>query len=147
MKWGGGVIMAGWVRDVMTPDVVSVQFDDTLVDAARAMRKYDIGDVIVLNGDQLYGIVTDRDIVVRGIAEDFQPDITEVKTVANTHITFVSPDDLIEDALRVMKDQAIRRLPVVQDGYVVGIVTLRDLVIEEEPESMVADVSMAAPNT
>lgn len=138
--------MAGRIRDVMTPDVVSLQFDDTLVDAARAMRKYDIGDVVVLNGDQLYGIVTDRDIVIRGIAEGFQPDITEVKAIASTHIAFVSPDDLVEDALQLMKDQAIRRLPVAQDGDVVGIVSLGDLVMEDEPESMVADVSMAAPN-
>jgi CBS domain-containing protein len=135
------------ISDVMTPDVVSVQLHDTLADAARAMREHDIGDVIVLNGEQLFGIVTDRDIVVRGIAEGFQPDVTEVKDIASKYIRSISPEDYVDDAMQVMKDNAIRRLPVVaENGKVIGVVSLGDVVIHEESGIPVADISAAPPN-
>jgi CBS domain-containing protein len=134
------------VSDVMSPDVVSVQLHDTLADAARAMREHNIGDVIVLNGDQLFGIVTDRDIVIRGIAEGFRAGVTEVKDIASKHVTSISPEDYVDDAMQTMKNEAIRRLPVVENGKVIGVISLGDVVLQEEPETVAADISAAPPN-
>jgi CBS domain-containing protein len=134
------------VRDVMSTGVVSVQLHDTLADAARAMRENNIGDVVVLNGDQLFGIITDRDIVVRGIAEGFRAGITEVKDIASKHVVSIAPDDYVGDAMQIMKDKAIRRLPVVENGEVIGVISLGDAVLQEEPETAAADISAAPPN-
>jgi CBS domain-containing protein len=134
------------VSDVMSPDVVSVQLRDTLADAARAMREHNIGDVIVLNGDQLFGIVTDRDIVIRGIAEGFRAGVTEIKDIASKHVTSISPEDYVDDAMQTMKNEAIRRLPVVENGKVIGVISLGDVVLQEEPETVAADISAAPPN-
>jgi CBS domain-containing protein len=108
----GGLLMRNKQRiarvsDVMTPDVVSVQLHDTLAVAARAMREHNIGDVIVLNGEQLFGIITDRDIVIRGIAEGFQPDVTEVKDIASKHIRTTSPEDNVDDAMNQSQKSAL----------------------------------------
>ena len=134
------------VSDVRSPDVVSVQLRDTLADAARAMREHNIGDVIVLNGDQLFGIVTDRDIVIRGIAEGCRASVTEIKDIASKHVTSISPEDYVDDAMQTMKNEAIRLLPVVENGKVIGVISLGDVVLQEEPETVAADISAAPPN-
>jgi CBS domain-containing protein len=134
------------IRGFMTPYVVSVQIHDTLADAAHAMRQHDVGDGIVLNGEQLFGILTDRDVIVRGIAEKYQPDVTEVKDIASEHVTSVSPEDYVDDAMQIMKDHAIRRLPVVENHRVIGIISLGDVVLQEEPETPLANISAAPPN-
>jgi CBS domain-containing protein len=134
------------VRDVMNTGVVSVQLHDMLADAARAMRENNIGDVVVQNSDQLFGIITDRDIVVRGIAEGFRAGITEVKDIASKHVVSIAPDDYVGDAMQIMKDKAIRRLPVVENGEVIGVISLGDAVLQEEPETAAADISAAPPN-
>jgi CBS domain-containing protein len=123
-----------------------VQLHDTLADAARAMREHNIGDVIVLNGDQLFGIVTDRDIVIRRIAEGFRAGVTEIKDIASKHVTSISPEDYVDDAMQTMKNESIRRLPVVENGKVIGVISLGDVVLQEEPETVAADISAAPPN-
>ena len=130
----------------MTRDPRTVNASDTIVDAARTMNEADIGDVVVVDNGDVQGIVTDRDIVVRAIAEGRDPQSTSVSDVCTTGIDTIEPSPSVDDALRKMRDADIRRLPVVQDGRPVGIVSLGDLAVEEEPDSPLADISAAEPN-
>jgi CBS domain-containing protein len=138
--------MAQEIRDVMTQDVVALPTDTSLADASRAMRERDIGDVLVVDGDRLAGIVTDRDIVIRAIAEDRSPSDTTVGELATGDVTSLSPEDSVEDAIRIMRDQAVRRIPVVENHRPVGIVSIGDLAVERDPNSALADISVADPD-
>lgn len=138
--------MAKYVRDLMTPNPVILSAASTLVDAAIAMRDFDIGAVIVLDDGQVYGIATDRDIIVRAIANGSYPATTKLGEVCSRELTMLAPSDSVGDALRLMRDKAIRRLPVVENGRPVGIVSLGDLASEQEPHSPLADISNAPPN-
>jgi CBS domain-containing protein len=138
--------ITGKVRDVMTPNVVSVQTGDNLATAAQVMRENEIGYLIVLDGEELCGIITDRDIVVRGIAQNRDPQMTEVKEIASQQITTVSPEDEVDDAVQIMRDHAVRRLPVVENGRAVGVVSLGDLALERDPDSALGEISSAPPN-
>ena len=130
----------------MTRDPRTVNATDSLVDAARVMNESDIGDVIVVDGEQIQCIVTDRDIVVRAIAEGRDPQSTSVSDVCSPSLETIEPDASIDEALRKMREADIRRLPVVQDGRPIGIVTLGDLAVEREPDSTLADISAASPD-
>ena len=130
----------------MTRDPRTVNADDTIVDAARTMRDSDIGDVVVMDGGQVSGIVTDRDIVVRGVAEGRDAESTAVGEVCTTGIETIDPDASVDDALRIMREHDIRRLPVTKNGRPVGIISLGDLAVEREPESTLADISAASPD-
>jgi CBS domain-containing protein len=134
------------VRDVMTRDPITLPPSASLVDAAKTMRESGIGDVVVGDDDELIGIVTDRDIVVRGLAEGRDPHTTTLTDITSRELTTVSPDDTIDTAVRLIREHAIRRLPVVSSGRVVGIVTLGDLALERDRGSALADVSAAPPN-
>jgi CBS domain-containing protein len=138
--------MAQTVQEVMTPDPRTVSPSDTIVDAARVMNEADIGDVIVVEGDEIKGIVTDRDIVVRAIAEGRDPQSTSVSDVCTASVETIEPSASVDDALRKMREADIRRLPVVEDGRSVGIVSLGDLAVEREPDSTLADISAASPD-
>jgi len=135
------------IRDVMTADPVTLPMSSTLSEAAKAMRDSNIGDVIVLDDDgQLCGIVTDRDIVVRALAEGRQADATTLGEICSRDPATLSSEDSVSDAVRLMSGKAIRRVPVVDDGKPVGIVSIGDLAIERDPESALADISEAKPN-
>jgi CBS domain-containing protein len=138
--------MADTVRDVMTENPTTVEASATLVDAAKIMKRENIGDVLVVENGKVQGIVTDRDIVVRAIAEGDDPSSTSVREMASTDLEVLDPDDSIEDALRKMEQAAVRRLPVVDDGEPVGIVTLGDLARVKDRDSALADISSASPN-
>ena len=138
--------MARYLRDIMTQKPVTVQTTDAVVAAARSMRDGNIGDVVVLEGDRIHGILTDRDMVVRGVAEGRDPARTTVGEICSGELTTLSPDDTIEDAEKLMRDRAIRRLPVVKGGRPVGIVSLGDLAVEKNPESTLGGISAAPPN-
>ena len=129
----------------MTRDPRTVNADDTIVDAARIMRDSDIGDVVVMDGGQVSGIVTDRDIVVRAIADGRDPD-TPVAEVCTTGVETVDPSASVDDAVQTMEQHDIRRLPVVKNGRPVGILSLGDLAVERDPESTLADISAASPD-
>ena len=103
--------MARYLRDIMTQKPVTVQTTDAVVAAARSMRDGNIGDVVVLESDQIHGILTDRDIVVRALAEGRDPARTTVGEICSGELTTLSPDDTIEDAEKLMRDRAIRRPP------------------------------------
>jgi CBS domain-containing protein len=135
------------ISEVMTADPVSLPTGSTLADAARAMRDSDIGDVIVLDDDgQVCGIVTDRDIVIRALAEGREAGATTLGDICTRDPATLSSEDSVADAVRLMSGKAIRRVPVVDAGIPVGIVTIGDLAIDRDPDSALADISEAKPN-
>ncbi len=134
------------IEDVMTPYPKAVDADAPVTEAAATMRDADVGDVIVLAGGTLCGIVTDRDIAVRVVAAGRDPSQTKVGDICTTEVAVLSPDDNVGDAVRLMREHDVRRLPVVVDGQPIGIVSLGDLAIEGDPESALADISSAPPD-
>jgi CBS domain-containing protein len=138
--------MAQKVEEIMTTNPRTVKVDDNVLDAARVMRDNDIGDVIVVEDGQVTGILTDRDIVVRAVAEGLDGSSTEVREICTAGIEAIEPDASVDDALRTMREHDIRRLPVVKNGRPVGVISLGDLAVEREPDSTLADISAAAPD-
>jgi CBS domain-containing protein len=134
------------VEEIMTRDPRTVDSGDTLLDAARAMRDGDIGNVIVMDSGQASGILTDRDIVIRAVAEGRDPESTSVGDVASSGLETLTPDQSVDEAVKLMRDKDIRRLPVCKHGRPVGILSLGDLAMEREPQSALADISSAAPD-
>lgn len=134
------------IRDVMTPSPIALPSSSTAAEAARAMRDADIGDVIVTENGQVCSIVTDRDIVVRVVAEGRQPGQTSLGDICSRDLTTLSPTSTVRDALHLMSEKAVRRLPVVENGRPVGIVSLGDLAVEREPGSVLGEISSAPPN-
>ena len=134
------------IRDVMTPNPIALPVTASVVDAALAMRDSDVGAVIVLEDGQVCGIVTDRDLVVRAIANGNYPASTKLGEVCSRELTALSPRDTVEHAVRLMREKAIRRLPVVENGQPVGIVSIGDLAVERDRQSALGDISAAPPN-
>jgi CBS domain-containing protein len=134
------------VAELMTPDPIALPQTASVFDAAETMRDASIGNVVVLDGQNVCGIVTDRDIVVRAVAAGREPRSTKLADICSRELTTLSPNDKVGTAVRLMREHAVRRLPVVKDGRPVGILTLGDLAIEEDSESALADVSAAPPN-
>ena len=126
-------------REIMTSDVRTATRDMSLQDAARLMRDGDMGSVPVVEDGKLVGIVTDRDIVVRSIAEggDSSSPVSEAMT---TEIFSVKPDDFVFEAIRLMGYKQVRRLPVVDaDGRLAGIIAIADVALETEDEREIAE--------
>jgi CBS domain-containing protein len=138
--------MAHRAREVMTPAPVALPADTPLTEAARRMRDQGIGTVLVHDDSGLVGLVTDRDIIVRAIADDRSPATTTLGAVCSDRLVTVEPDDTTDDAVRLMRANAVRRIPVVEDGQAIGILSLGDLAIEHDERSALADVSAAPPN-
>jgi CBS domain-containing protein len=138
--------MADAVRDVMMSDLWTIDARSNLEAAAVIMRDNDIGDVLVTQNDQLRGILTDRDIVIRAIAAGRHPAGTAVGEVASPALQTVGADDTPERAAEIMREFALRRLPVLEDDRIVGIVSIGDLAQVEEPKSALAEISAAPPN-
>ncbi|MET7617973.1 CBS domain-containing protein [Streptomyces sp. NPDC005408] len=138
--------MAQQVREIMTGTPAAVGPQTSVAEVARRMREEDIGAVMVVEDDQLRGLVTDRDLVVRVLAEGKSVEATTVSEACSADLVAVSPDDDIDRAVQLMREQAVRRLPVVESGHPVGIVSLGDLAIERDPGSALGDISSAEPN-
>jgi CBS domain-containing protein len=139
--------MAQHIREVMTPNPVSLPGTASVYEAAQAMRDGDIGDVIVIENNRVCGIVTDRDLVVRTIAEAQDPATTTLADICSHRLLIVAPTDPVEKAVRLMRTHAVRRLPVVEEGgQVVGIVSLGDLAVERDPGSVLGEISAAPPD-
>ena len=130
----------------MTPEPIGVYYDQTIADAARVMRDAGVGAVLVVNARALAGVITDRDIVVRAVAESVPPD-APVGPLCSPELIGVNADDDTAEAVRLMRQHALRRLPVIEDGQVAGMVSLGDLAIVHDERSALADVSKAAANT
>lgn len=133
--------MAKRVREVMTNDPVTLSSDSTLSDAAREMREADIGSVIVLEDGSICGIVTDRDIVVRAIAQGLDPEGTTLSEVCTREPVTLSPEQEVDEAVSLMRERGIRRLPVEEAGRPVGMVSLGDLAIDRDKRSVLGQIS------
>ena len=134
------------IREVMTPYPITLGSDEPVMKAAQAMRENDIGDVVVRHDGKLCGIVTDRDIVVRVLAAGKDPQSTTLETVCSHEMLTISPDQDTSDAIRLMRERAIRRIPVVENNNLLGIVTLGDLAVFLDPHSTLSDISAALPS-
>jgi CBS domain-containing protein len=139
--------MAQYVRDVMTPAVTAVRPDASLVEAAQLMRTHDIGDVLVARDGELMGMLTDRDITLRAVADGVDPLTVSAQSVCTPQVVTARPGDTVSTATALMRVHAIRRLPVVEDGQPMGMVSIGDLVQETEPDSALAEISRAAPDS
>lgn len=123
------------VREVMTPDVTTVRPDSSLIEIAKIMREEDIGSVPVTDNEQLLGMVTDRDIVIRGLVEGHDGLDRTAADVMSPDVRCCATDDDVEEVLRDMGDQQLRRMPVIDDDKrLVGIVSLGDLSREAKPK-------------
>jgi CBS domain-containing protein len=138
--------MASAVRDVMTKDVVTVDASTPIADAARRMRDDDIGNVLVTEGSSLRGILTDRDITVRAVAEGSDTQRQTVGEIISGDLVTLTPDEDQHDAAQKMRAHSVRRLPVVEGNRPVGIVSIGDLAVSLEPETALADISADTPN-
>ncbi|MGP2437845.1 CBS domain-containing protein [Streptomyces sp. JW3] len=139
--------MTQYVRDIMTGDPVTVAPQTSVTAVARIMRDQDLGAVLVTDGDDLRGLVTDRDLVIRSLADGGDPERTTVAGACSGDVVTVGPDEELDRAVRLMREHAVRRVPVVDAGHPVGIVALGDLAMERDPESALGDISVARPNT
>jgi CBS domain-containing protein len=138
--------MAQSIREVMTADPRTVDADATCVDAAREMRDGDVGSIVVVENGAVAGIITDRDIVVRVVADGTDPSTAKVRDAATMNPVTLTVDQSVDDAIRVMREQDIRRIVVVQDNRPAGIVSLGDLAIERDTDSALADIASEPPN-
>lgn len=129
----------------MTPEPIGVHYDQSIADAARVMRDVGVGAVLVVRGTDLAGVVTDRDLVVRGVAAGRRP-ADPVGPLCTADLIGVSEDDDTSDAEATIRRNAVRRLPVIDDGQVGGMISLGDLAMAHTPNSALAALSKAAPN-
>ena len=134
------------IRDIMAPLPVGMTSIESVASAARLMRDQAVGTVLVLENGQLRGIVTDRDIAVRAVAEGRDPEITRVSDICSENLVVLGPDDDMADAARVIREHAVRRVPVVDNGIPLGVVSMGDLALWEGEGSPLADVAAAPPN-
>jgi CBS domain-containing protein len=132
-------------REVMTPAPVALPADTPLTEAARRMRDQGIGTVLVHDDHQLCGLITDRDIVVRAMAAEKSSAATTLGAICTSRLVTVGPDDTVSAAVRLMRANAVRRIPVVENGRAIGIISLGDLAIKRAQSSPLADVSGAPP--
>ncbi|MEU7721948.1 CBS domain-containing protein [Streptomyces tibetensis] len=138
--------MAQHVRDIMTVDPVTVEPQTSVAEVARIMRDEDLGAVLVTDGDHLRGLVTDRDLVVRSVSKGGDPERISVAAACSDELVTVGPDEDLTQAVELMREHSVRRIPVVDHGHPVGIVSLGDMAMERDPESALGDISAARPN-
>jgi CBS domain-containing protein len=140
-------VMVRFVREIMCKDPECVSEDATLRDVAQVMKEAGIGDVLVCDADgRLCGILTDRDLVVRGLAEGLDPDASRAADVCSQRIISLAPEAPLDDAIRLMRDNSVRRIPIVDGDAPIGVVSLGDLARERDPGSALAQISIAPPN-
>ena len=121
------------IRDLMTANPCSIDADQTVAHAAKMMRDEDVGLAPIVEGDKLIGTVTDRDIAIRVVAEGKDPQQTTVREIASTNIVTIDPQQDLDEALRLMAQHHVRRLPVVEEGgRLVGIVAQADVAREAD---------------
>jgi CBS domain-containing protein len=142
------------MRDIMSPAPVCMASGESVSAAAKAMKDRGIGTVLVLFDGRLSGLVTDRDIIVRVLAEDLDPLATRVGDICNGELAVLGPDDDVEQAGRLVRERAIRRIPIMENGTPVGVVSIGDLALEKigdlalekDERPALSGVSAARPN-
>ncbi|MGW2937568.1 CBS domain-containing protein [Streptomyces sp. NPDC001156] len=138
--------MAQHVRDIMTSQLVTVEPQASVTAVAQKMRDENIGIVLVTEGDELRGLVSDRDLVVRALAEGGDLEQKTVASACSDDLVTVAPDEELDRAVDLMREHSVRRLPVVEEGHPVGIVSIGDMAIERDAQSALGDISAAKPN-
>ncbi len=133
------------VRDIMSKDIASVSSEDSIERAAQLMKQYDVGSIPVCNEDKIIGIVTDRDIALRCVAAGQDTKHRQVRDIMTSDPDVGSPDMNVKDAARIMSEKQIRRLPIVENNSLVGIVALGDISLEpaysDSAEDALKDIS------
>lgn len=140
---------AQMVGEVMTKNPATLPKSASLREAAQLMRERAIGDIIVVEdreSQRICGIVTDRDIVIRGVAQGHDPDNMSLADVCSSELVTVSEDTPIKKAVDLMMQKAVRRLPVVRGQQPVGVVAIGDLAVERDPNSALGQISASDPN-
>ena len=135
------------VRDIMSAAPVCMLPDESVSAAARAMKQHGIGTVLVLTDGRLSGLVTGRDITVRVLAENRDPRTTRIGDICSSELVVLDPDDDLAQAARLVRDRAVRRIPVLRDGIPVGVVSIGDLALEKDATSVLSGVSSGPPNS
>ncbi|WP_405115079.1 CBS domain-containing protein [Micromonospora sp. NBC_01405] len=134
------------VSDVMTKQVVYLSAETTLDEAARVMQEADIGDVVVTDGASLAGMLTDRDIVVRAVAERSDPASTTIGSIVTREVVMIEQHATAGEAASLMRERGVRRILVCDnERKLVGIVSLGDLAMQLDPNSALSDISEQAP--
>lgn len=118
------------VKDIMSNDIVSLNSEDSVERAAQMMKQFDVGSIPVCNQEKLVGMVTDRDITLRSVAAGANGNQQKISDVMTSNPVTGSPDMDVHDAARIMSEQQVRRLPIIQNNNLVGIVSLGDISVE-----------------
>ncbi|MCM3267514.1 CBS domain-containing protein [Paenibacillus elgii] len=121
------------LREIMTTDCSTVTLKDNVYEAAVKMKQEDTGFIPVVEGRKLIGVLTDRDLVIRGFAEKREGS-TAIKEVMSDRVVSVPPETTVDEASKIMAKEQIRRLPVVENGDLVGIVSIGDLAVRDKFE-------------
>ncbi|MGI6085500.1 MAG: CBS domain-containing protein [Acetivibrionales bacterium] len=133
------------VKDMMTKDVVYVNPESNVVEAAQLMQKHNIGSIPVCDQNGVVGIVTDRDIIVRNIAHGKNPGDTPVRDVMTGQVTTASPEMEVDEVTRIMAEKQIRRVPVVDNNMIIGMLALGDVATDNrctmEASEALAEIS------
>ncbi|WOO37461.1 CBS domain-containing protein [Anaerocolumna sp. AGMB13020] len=133
------------VKDIMSTEIESVCCEDSIEKCAQLMKQHDIGSLPVCDNDRVVGIVTDRDLALRSIAEGQDWKSQKVADVMTKNPSLGSPDMNVKDAAEIMSRQQIRRLPIVENNSLVGIVALGDIALEpalsDKAEDSLRDIS------
>ncbi|WP_461204622.1 CBS domain-containing protein [Clostridium sp. DL1XJH146] len=127
------------VKDVMTKNVSTINPDDTVENAAALMKEYDVGSIPVCRGEQVVGIITDRDVALRSAANGENASNQVVKDIMSSNPATGDPTMDTNDAARIMSERQVRRLPIVENGNLVGIISLGDLAVEPNITSEAGD--------
>ena len=115
------------IKDIMSKNIIAVDIDGTVMDACNRFRDHKVGSLLVTEADQLVGILTERDVIKRTLCEGRDPNTTKVREIMSTDIKTIGPLGEIEEALEVFKKYNIKKLPVMSDNDVVGIITITDI--------------------
>ena len=118
------------VQDIMSKNIVSLNSEDSIERAAQMMKQFDVGSIPVCNQEKLIGVVTDRDITIRSVAAGTNGNQQKICDVMTSNPVTGSPDMDVHDAAKIMSEQQIRRLPIIQNNNLVGIVSLGDISVE-----------------
>jgi CBS domain-containing protein len=127
-------LTARTVKEIMTRDCATVTLKDNVYEAAVIMKQEDTGFIPVVDGKRLIGVITDRDLVLRGYADKREGSAAIKEVMSNQQITTATPDTTVEEAAKLMANHQIRRLPVVENGELVGIVSIGDLAVRSNSE-------------
>jgi signal-transduction protein with cAMP-binding, CBS, and nucleotidyltransferase domain len=139
--------MSKKLRDVMNTELVELDAEISAVDGAKQMRDRGIGNVLVTEKDELRGIVTDRDLVVRCLADGQDPKTTRLGQLCSLDLVTLPEDSTVGDAVKMMSERGVRRVPVVKGKKAVGIVSLGDLALSQDKNSALGQISAAQPNS